>query len=230
MKLRDIIPCVGVLLMLMSFGSLADSCPTMFYKGVEPTAKVDKVICKDYYAVGYVYSKKEAAYSVEHFTKEKQQEAYKVPRVNDFHNPTSIPDMYATKLAWYYHSGYDRGHLSPSADMPSREAMDQSFSLINMVPETPQMNRHAWEKVEATTRGLVMKYGEAYVVTGPVGTVGMLHGMIIPQAVFKAIYVPSNGKTWVYLTTNTNTPETTQISLQDLEKLVGFKIFPALEK
>ena len=68
----------------------------------------------------------------------------------------------------YRRSGYDRGHMTPSGDMPDEHAQQQTFSLANMVPQTAALNRGVWEGIESAVRDLAVRQGELYVVTGPV--------------------------------------------------------------
>jgi endonuclease G len=69
----------------------------------------------------------------------------------------------------YSKSGYDKGHMCPAADQ-SRNAttMKECFYLSNMCPQWPQLNRHPWEQLEVKVRALTAKYGEIWVIVGPV--------------------------------------------------------------
>ena len=49
---------------------------------------------------------------------------------------------------------YDCGHMIPSGDMPGAEAQQQSFSLVNIVPQTPHLDRDVWEGIESAVRRL----------------------------------------------------------------------------
>ena len=49
----------------------------------------------------------------------------------------------------YTHSGYDRGHLCPAADMKlSKEAMNATFQMWNISPQNPSLNRGKWAELE----------------------------------------------------------------------------------
>lgn len=89
-------------------------------------------------------------------------------RTDDFRADDKISTQSAT-LADYRGSGYDRGHLTPAADMAfSEQAMSETFFMSNMSPQEPQFNRGIWRKLEAQVRKWTEKFGAVYVVSGPV--------------------------------------------------------------
>ena len=69
----------------------------------------------------------------------------------------------------YSKSGYDKGHMSPAADQcRNATTMTECFYLSNMCPQWPQLNRHPWEQFEVKIRALAAKYGEIWVIVGPI--------------------------------------------------------------
>ncbi|MEF1190237.1 DNA/RNA non-specific endonuclease, partial [Vibrio parahaemolyticus] len=116
-------------------------------------------------------------------------------RSNAFQEDTEMPDYARSTLADYKGSGYDRGHLAPSATMDfTQESMKQSFLMSNMSPQLPGFNRVGWRVLEEHVRDLANEYNELYVVTGPIyqgneGTIG--NGVAIPSAFYKVILDPS---------------------------------------
>lgn len=92
--------------------------------------------------------------------------------------------------------------MAPAADMATPEAMAQSFSLANMVPQSPENNRTAWANIEKATRKYVMRAsGDVYVITGPVfdarpESIGR-NQVWIPKYLFKMVYDPATQKSWV---------------------------------
>jgi endonuclease G len=69
----------------------------------------------------------------------------------------------------YSKSGYDKGHMCPAADESRNPTtMKECFYLSNMCPQWPQLNRHPWEQLEVKIRALTVKYGEVWVIVGPV--------------------------------------------------------------
>ncbi|HRO98904.1 MAG TPA: DNA/RNA non-specific endonuclease [Flavobacteriales bacterium] len=70
----------------------------------------------------------------------------------------------------YWNSGYDRGHLVPSADMRwNAEALQATYYYSNISPQLPELNRGTWAELEDWVRRYVNFSGHrVFVVTGPV--------------------------------------------------------------
>jgi endonuclease G len=97
---------------------------------------------------------------------------------------------YATPLE-YKKTGFDRGHLAPARDFSfSQEANNETFVMSNMAPQTPNLNRGAWLKLEEQVRYWACGEEKLTVITGPifVGNEPRLpSGLIIPQRFFKIV-------------------------------------------
>ncbi|HDM8197200.1 TPA: DNA/RNA non-specific endonuclease [Vibrio harveyi] len=180
------------LVTFLSFPTLAETCGQHLDKGM-PSTNSDQFLCRDGYAVGYNYDTKNADWVAYHITAESVNITNK--RSNSFKEDTEMPDYARSTLADYKGSGYDRGHLAPSATMDfTRESMKQSFLMSNMSPQLPGFNRVGWRVLEEHVRDLANEYNELYVVTGPIyqgneGTIG--NGVVIPSAFYKVILDPS---------------------------------------
>lgn len=88
-------------------------------------------------------------------------------RTNDFRPDTQISTGSA-ELSDYKGSGFDRGHLAPSADMTwSKESASDSFLLSNMSPQRPAFNRKMWKTLEESVRSWADYFGHVVVITGP---------------------------------------------------------------
>ncbi len=89
-------------------------------------------------------------------------------RTNDFRADPKVSTGTAEKDDYWY-SGFDRGHLAPSADFRwSQKAVSESYYYSNMSPQRPEFNREAWADLENTLRRYVEeKQRPLYVVTGP---------------------------------------------------------------
>ncbi|MCX8014421.1 MAG: DNA/RNA non-specific endonuclease, partial [candidate division WOR-3 bacterium] len=84
-----------------------------------------------------------------------------------FKPDSSLPVGMRAELIDYENSGYDRGHMAPAGDFKrSRAAMLTTFLLSNICPQTPELNRKIWRKLEESVRKQVTLNGKAWIVTG----------------------------------------------------------------
>ena len=80
-------------------------------------------------------------------------------RTNQFLPDPSLPEP-RVETSDYTHSGYDRGHMAPAADMKwSKQAMKESFYMSNICPQNRKLNRDDWGDLEESCRKWAKKYG-----------------------------------------------------------------------
>jgi len=215
------------------------ACPR-FFPGGQPPALVNPrlsqrttLLCNDAYAVLASGLTHGALWSAEHPTADSLAAARGTARQGAFHPDDRLPPADQAQLDDYRRSGYDRGHMTPSGDMPDDQAQQQSFSLANMVPQTPALNRGIWERIESAVRDLVVREGELYVVTGPAFQGQRLQSIgpdavLVPTSTWKAVYDPRAGGAGVYVCLNTQQPACSTVSVATLARIVGIDPFPAL--
>ena len=116
--------------------------------------------------------------------------------------------------------------------MPTPEAQAQSFSLANIVPQAPRLNRGIWERIEAAVRRRAEREGDLYVVTGPVFEGANIEALdrrvLVPTAIFKAVYDPAMNAAGAYVCTNRDEPQCRVVSVAELAALTGIDPFPAM--
>ncbi len=144
----------------------------------------------------------------------------------------------------YWYSGYDRGHLVPSADMRwNQDALAATYLYSNISPQKPELNRESWAELEDWVRRYV-NYSKRrlFVVTGPVLRDGLPtmdkpnreNDVSIPELFYKVIadldsdspkaiaFLQSNGKN-EYPTISYAVP------VDSVETLTGIDFFANLD-
>jgi endonuclease G len=222
----------------ISLSSSTDSaCLNQFYRDVPPYLMKDSLkkdsysLCFNGFNVGYSGVSKTPLWVAEALTPTRLSQ--KIPREDNFHEEERVSAAHRATLADYRGSGYDRGHMAPNADMSNKAAQSDSFSLANMVPQAPKNNQQVWRELEEATRAIVTKQKQdVYVVTGPVfagkklKTIG--NGVIVPTAVYKAVYMPKTGAIGAYYAPNDNSLKVRIVSVCYLEEQLGINLFPQL--
>ncbi len=101
----------------------------------------------------------------------------------------------------YTSTGFDRGHMLPSADrLSSKEANKSTFVMSNVAPQVPSLNRGVWKTLEERVRDWAEDADTVFVVCGAIMGVDMDentqagvrrigNGVGVPIAFFKALRI-----------------------------------------
>lgn len=145
-------------------------------------------------------------------------------RKDDFRPDPSIPKNCPRVMpSDYTRSGYDKGHLCPSADRTADdETNSATFFMTNMMPQTGDNNRGPWEKLESYTRDLVKEGNDVYIYAGAYGEKERLKNKVtVPTNTWKVVVVVPQGATDVTTSTRIiaiNIPNETGIMSTDWRK------------
>lgn len=214
------------------------ACPEHYASGQAPVitapplaVKTDR-LCNEAYAVIYSGVTRGPLVSAEHLTREHLQEGRGLPRENTFRPDQRLPPWARAELSDFARSGYDRGHMAPSADAYSADSQDGTFLLSNMIPQDPDNNRHLHESIEAAVRHEASRRGDLYVITGPLfkgGKIKALKGrVVVPTGIFKCIYDQRRQEAGCYLENNAPGQDYSKISVSQAENLAGINLYPAM--
>ncbi len=231
-----------VLLLLACFAApllaATTECTSQYRDGIAPDITNEKIavksreLCYQSFAVMNSGITRSPLWSAEHLTREKLKSAKGLRRVNDFHAEDRLPASERAELNDYARSGFDRGHMAPSADMPNAKAQRECFTLANMIPQNPNNNRNLWEGIEAAVRTLAAREGELYVITGPLylgSKVQRINGRVmVPTHIYKIVFDPLQNKGAAYYVENKPGMEWRALSISELEKTAGINFFPKL--
>ncbi|MEI6434836.1 MAG: DNA/RNA non-specific endonuclease [Bacteroidota bacterium] len=168
------------------------------YKRVNPdfkdlelpcSAEGDEIIRHTGYTLSYNIEHKQARWVAYKLTAEETRPAVK--RNNRFIPDPEVLTGSASNND-YKNSGYDKGHLAPSADMCySIVTMQESFYLSNMSPQKPGFNRGIWKELEAQVRQWAIDDSIIFIVTGGVLAAGMpaigSNKVSVPKLFYKVI-------------------------------------------
>jgi endonuclease G len=166
------------------------------------------------------------------------------PRQDDFRADTTLPTgWYRVQGTDYSGSGFDRGHMCPSADRTITVAANSAtFLMTNMIPQLPANNQGVWANLESYSRTLVSQGNELYIVSGGHGLQHFIANghVAVPAQTWKVIVVLPVGSNDVSrVTTATRTIavvvpnsgsinsdwRTYRVSVDQVEAITGFDFF-----
>ena len=161
-----------------------------------PTA--DQILPNRNYLIGYSYLFRQPRWAMQVI--DGRAKDVSVDRQDCFRTDLRIPEEFRATIADYSGSGYDRGHLVPSADSnSSRLENSETFLISNMAPQHPDLNRKVWRILEDKVRktALIQKVVEVYAISGPVFDITKPFSkigddVVVPHEFFKTILVEDN--------------------------------------
>ena len=121
-------------------GNGADSfsaCRQFFAGGKPPVVTprpTNRDLCFDAFAILHSGESKTAVFVAEKLNRASIVDADE-KRTNKFFPDARLRSAERSTLDDYKGSGFNRGHMAPAGDMPTAQAMAQSFSLVDMVPK-----------------------------------------------------------------------------------------------
>jgi endonuclease G len=217
--------------------------PSLFKESRYGMPTADQILPNRQYVIGYSYLFRQPRFAM-HVIHPEDIDS-EVDREDAFRTDYRIPEQFQVELKDYRSSGYDRGHLVPSADRSeSRVENSETFLLSNMAPQTPELNRNIWKNLEASARKIAGQIGvvEVYSISGPcfqwgqplerIGT-----DVVIPHAFFKCLLIErSRGtlqmKSWVLPNTHDVDEydiNEYKVSVRDVEAITGLLIWDRLD-
>ena len=166
------------------------------------------------------------------------------PRQDDFRaDPTLPTGWYRVQATDYSGSGFDRGHMCPSADRTITVAANSAtFLMTNMIPQLPANNQGVWANLESYSRTLVSQGNELYIISGGQGLQFFIANghVAVPAQTWKVIIVLPVGSNDVSrVTTSTRTIAVVmpnsgtigsdwrayRVSVDQVEAITGFDFF-----
>lgn len=188
---------IGLLIATLTIGiakadePVAESLDAKIARAWAPTSDV-RILGN--FCVSEDAQKKSARYVVEYFNAD-------VPSQTDRHSgfrtdQDSLPESRPVDDD-YQNSGFDRGHLAASANHLSSETANRAtFSLINVAPQNPGLNRGAWKRLEALIRDVSKR--PSIIITVPLYLPDESGELRIQTIGSGRVWVPTHfGKAWL---------------------------------
>jgi endonuclease G, mitochondrial len=198
-----------------------------------------ELLCRKGYLLAHSSDNKTPFWVIEHLTAEKANA--KLPRQDKFVPDPDLKKGERAELSDYQGSGFDRGHMAPSADMQwNKQAMIESFYLSNMVPQVGEgMNRGIWKDLEEYIRNWAINRDELYIITGPIyeGGVNKTIGknkVGVPSHLYKIVYDPYRAEAIAFIMPNEklNTEDMPKhiVTIRNIEQKTGLDFLSNLDK
>lgn len=161
----------------------------------------------------------------------------KVKRTDKFRPDPEVEG--SAQLSDYKNSGYDRGHMAPSADFRyDYDAQEATFFLTNMSPQHKSLNEGAWKNLEEQCRNWALRDSTLIIVTGPIltdyltETIGSTP-VTVPDRYFKVVLAPyaNPPRAIGFIMPNSKVAggvQSSVVTVDQVEEITGFDFFSSL--
>ncbi len=161
--------------------------------------------------------------------------------VRKSYNYAKDPNVKSCPENWEYRgSGYSRGHMAPAMDMRwDKTTMAQCFYLTNMCPQETKLNNDHWRVLEERVHRWAKRDKRIMVYTGPImGKDPKMIGkdkknIAVPDAFFKVLYAPDQGRAIAFIYPNTPCPggiKKYAVTVAEVERRTGLTFSNAIPK
>lgn len=186
------------------------SCEVLFVGGKAPRAPHQVTpLCEEnedtvFFASGYSKRDNRGYWSAYRLDQDQVEEMNENPLPRPNVRFTQNPKLKGSKYVQPRHDSYtgtnwDRGHLAPNGAMAwHSNAQRRSFTISNIAPQMPAMNRNIWRCFEHTIREWAADSGSTFVVAGTTRGKTTISSTRDPKRV--QINVPSHFIAMVYRT------------------------------
>lgn len=215
------------------------SCKAQKEEQIEIPAPIKNVkeiiLYRNSYSVSYNKDTRLPNWVAWHLTAEHADGTIK--RFGGYMEDEEVPLPRATKED-YKNTEWTHGHMCPAADCKwDSTAMLESNLLTNICPQHSNLNSGLWNKIEQNCRRWAKKYGDVYIVCGPLllnkehETIGE-NRVVVPEAFFKVVLcLQETPKAIGFIVRNNEGKKKRDQfinTIDDVERITGYDFFPKL--
>ena len=197
--------------------------------------KTDLILDRDGYSFGYSFEYKCSLW-VSYIISE-HSIGVDVERSDDFYADPDIPEKYRVQPDDFRNTGYDKGHLAPSASIDfSRKSNEQTFAMPNIALQHPRLNRQVWGSLEGLIREWTETSGKLAIITGPLFAKKpkLINDMPLPKGFYKIVYAFKHERAIGFIFPNEGIRASRLwdfvMSVKEIERETGYTFFPKLSE
>jgi len=152
----------------------------------------DQIIDKQVFTIYYDYKMKAAKYVAYTLDGDKVNVA-NIKKRPSFYTEKNLKKKYRATNKDYKGSGYDKGHLANHSSFDyNKKILAKTYTLANIIPQAPKVNRYTWIKAEKLERKVAKGLKEVSVINGVIYSsnpkrIGK-NKIAIPDAYWKMLY------------------------------------------